>query len=64
MKSSELNSIQKNIKKLFDALNTKNISNKKYENFVNQIGKYAEQNNEYEYFETLLFDQIQNLSDK
>jgi hypothetical protein len=45
---------QKEIKEMFDILNTKSISNKKYESLLLEIKYYAESKNEHLFFRDLL----------
>lgn len=53
-----LNQNQKDVKKMFDTLNSKKTSSKKYEEMLQKIGKYAESVKESEYFRQIVKDDL------
>lgn len=53
-----LNSNQKDIKQMFDLLESKNISVTKYERLLQKIGKYADSVGETAYFKQILKEAI------
>ena len=49
-----LTATQKEIKEMFDVLNTKSISNRKYESLLQEIGRYATSKNEDVFFKGIV----------
>lgn len=60
MATSAKNQNQKDVKEMFDLLNTKNISTKKYQSMLSQISTYAKQNGEEKFFKAILKEDIEN----
>ena len=58
MMKTTLNENQKDIKEMFDMLNTKNISSRKYETFLLRIEDYAKSKGECPYFKQILLEEI------
>ena len=53
-----LTATQKEIKEMFDVLNTKSISNRKYESLLQEIGRYATSKNEDVFFKGIVRAEI------
>ena len=53
-----VNPVQKEIKMMFDTLNAKNISSRKYESLLQEIGRYAESKNEGAYLKSIVRDEL------
>lgn len=60
MATSAKNQNQKDVKEMFDLLNTKKISTKKYQGMLDQISAYAKQNGEEKFFKAILKEDIEN----
>ena len=54
----DLTAIQKEIKEMFDILNAKSISNRKYESLLQKIGRYATSKNEDLFFKEIVKAEI------
>lgn len=55
---THLNENQKDIQNMFNEVNTKSISNKKYESLINKISEYADLKGESKFFKKILLEEI------